>query len=123
MPPAFGEIEELVLRDDRPAKEGGRGVCAAVLVGVGVAARLDGVVRGENEGLGAVEDPGEDIHNFTDGCRRSGTRPSGTCEVVDVVVVAPDLLGLLVTSGTTSGQTYMAYCYVTSEYGCNTRQV
>ena len=29
----------------------------------------------------------------------------------------------LVASGTTSGQTYMAYCYVTSEYGCNTRQV
>ena len=61
MPPAFGEIEELALRDDRrvtalrndrPAKEGGRGGCAAVLVGVGGAAGLDGVVRGENDGAG-----------------------------------------------------------------------
>ena len=32
MPPVFGEIEELALRDDRPAKEGARGVYAAILI-------------------------------------------------------------------------------------------
>jgi hypothetical protein len=52
MPPVFGEIEELALRDDSPAKEGARGVCAAVLIFVLDSAGFNGVLRGENEGLG-----------------------------------------------------------------------
>ena len=52
MPPVFGEIEELALRDDRPAKEGARGVCTAILIFVLASAGFNDVLRGENEGLG-----------------------------------------------------------------------
>ena len=73
MPPSLWEIEELAGRDDRPAKEAGGGVCGAVLVDVRGPAEGDSVWGCENKSLGAVEDP---------------------CEVVDVVVVARDLVGL-----------------------------
>ena len=73
MPPSLWEIEELAGRDDRPAKEAGGGVCCAVLVDVRGPAEGHGVWGREDESLGAVEDP---------------------CEVVDVVVVARDLVGL-----------------------------
>ena len=71
MPPALGEIEELAGGDDRLAKERGGGVCAAVLADVWGSAWRDSVRGRDEEGLAAVEDPGE---------------------VVDVVVVAPDLV-------------------------------
>ena len=71
MPPSLGDEEELSPFDYSLPEESGGGICVTVLVRVGAAAEGHVSRRCEKEGLAAPDDPRE---------------------IVDVIVMAPDLL-------------------------------